>query len=299
LEKALTLVADRIAGGSDGVFHSRAIPSRTRCLEDDPDVMVHQQLARLRFFEQTVGVAGQRVLDFGCGSGFNAQAMTGAQEVLGFDISAAAIALARRSFPDYRFEVADACAPGLSLGTWDRILCCEVLEHVPDMPLFLDNLRNHLASGGVALISTPNREVFSSGHEPSPLNREHIKELDLGEFSALLAPRFQKVKIFGQRFSRPELLDQWRADVKQKIAQLEAGTRWKEPADTLASAHPLLRGVYAVPPVRAAWKWLRWSVIAGIQARARAASRPYSLRDFEFTTGDLSDSLWFCAVVSR
>ncbi len=281
----------------DHVFHSRAIPSSYHSLEDDPDVMVHQQLARLRFFEQTVGVADQRVLDFGCGSGFNANALTSATEVLGFDVSAEAIQFARRAFPSCNFVVADGCDPKLSLGTWDRILCCEVLEHVPNMAIFLDNLRRHIAPGGVALVSTPNRDVFSSGYEPSPVNREHIKELNLEEFRALLAPRFGEVQIFGQRFRRAELLEQWRSEVQVKIAQLEAGTRWKTPADSMAKRNPVLRAAYSVPPVRAAWKWLRWSAVAGIQARRMAALRPYSFRDFAFTQNDLSDALWFCAII--
>jgi 2-polyprenyl-3-methyl-5-hydroxy-6-metoxy-1,4-benzoquinol methylase len=45
-----------------------------------------------------------------------------------------------------------------------------VLEHVPDMPAFLPNLRRHLAAGGAAFVTTPNRPVFSLGHEPSPVN---------------------------------------------------------------------------------------------------------------------------------
>jgi SAM-dependent methyltransferase len=282
----------------DHVFHSRAIPTLKRLLEDDPDVMVHQQLARLRFFEKEAGVAGCRVLDFGCGTGFNANALTTAKEVLGFDVSSEAIAFARRSFPKCQFVVADACDRKLSLGQWDRILCCEVLEHVPDMEAFLDNLRRHLSPGGIALISTPNRDVFSAGHEPSPMNREHIKELNLEEFKAMLASRFGEVKVFGQRFGRPQLLNEWTADVKQKIVQLEAGTRWRQPKDSLANAHPILRAAYAFPPVQATWKWLRWSAIAGIQSRRAAATRPYSYRDFEFVSGDLSEAIWFCAIVT-
>ena len=293
----MTVVSKEIPKHPDDVFHSRAIPNLKHSLEEDPDVMVHQQLARLRFFQEIAGVDNCRVLDFGCGSGFNANALTTASEVLGFDVSPEAIGFAQRAFPRCRFLVADACDPNLSLGQWDRIVCCEVLEHVPDMPTFLDNLRNHLSPAGVALISTPNRVIFSSGHEPSPVNREHIKELNLEEFQALLEPRFGDIRIYGQRFTRPELLADWNTDVEQKIRQLEAGTRWKQPKDALATAHPLVRAAYSIPPIKAAWKWLRWSAIAGVQSRRMAASRPYSFRDFEFTSSDLSDAIWFCAVV--
>ena len=170
---------------TDDVFSFRAVRSLDTTLENDPDPMVQQQYARLRFFQSVASAEGTRVLDWGCGSGFNCQWLresAGAREILGFDLCDDAVSLARRSFPELRFEVGDACDPALDLnaGCWDRILSCEVLEHVPDMEGFLANLRRHLAPGGIAFVSTPNRLVFSLGHEPSPVNKEHIKELDHG-----------------------------------------------------------------------------------------------------------------------
>ena len=282
----------------DDVFYSRAVRSLDRSLEDDHDVMVHQQLARLRFFEDSVGTGHQRVLDFGCGSGFNCHELSNAEEVLGFDVSEAAVSLAKQSFPGCRFVVGDACSPTLSLGLWDRILCCEVLEHVPEMPIFLDNIKRHLAPGGIAFISTPNRLIFSSGHEPSPINREHIKELDLTEFMELLSSRFGSVEIYGQSFREPRLLAEWQAEVRKKINQLQAGTRWSQPTEAKLRSNPLLRAAYNVLPFQRAWKWLRWSVIEGLQAKRLARSRPYSFTDFEFKKDDLTDAIWFCAIVT-
>lgn len=281
----------------DDVFHSRAIRSLTHSLEDDPDVMVHQQLARLRFFEESVGVAGQRVLDFGCGSGFNCHELNGAKEILGFDVSEASVQLARQSFPNCEFVVGDACSAALSLGQWDRLLCCEVLEHVPDMATFLDNIKRHLAPDGIAFISTPNREIFSLGHEPSPVNREHLKELNLSEFIELLSARFTHVDIYGQHFKDPKLLVEWKADVRAKITLLEAGTRWQKPPDSKVRTNPLFRAVYNFGLVKRAWKWLRWSVIEGMHAKELARTRPYSFTDFEFRKDELSQAVWFCAIV--
>jgi SAM-dependent methyltransferase len=291
-------VAKSISDPGKAVFHSRAVRSLTRSLEEDPDVMVHQQLARLRFFEEAVGAKNRRVLDFGCGSGFNCHELTEAKEILGFDVSSDAILLASRSFPDCRFVVGDACSPSLSLGSWDRILCCEVLEHVPDMEAFLDNLKRHLAPGGKAFISTPNRDVFSLGYEPSPMNREHIKELNLQELSDLLTARFNNVEILGQSFRDPALLKAWEVDVREKIASLEVGTRWTERPDSKLTTNPLLRAAYKIPLLQRAWKWLRWSLIEGLKAKRAAQTRPYSYTDFEFRKDDLSQAIWFCAIVS-
>lgn len=48
---------------NDSVFHSRAVRTRGASIDDDPEVMVHQQVARLRFFEGLLGADGLRTLD--------------------------------------------------------------------------------------------------------------------------------------------------------------------------------------------------------------------------------------------
>lgn len=277
----------------DSVFHSRAVPSGG-LLENDPDVMIHQQLARLNFFEREVGTTGKTVLDFGCGSGFNSHLLQSARRVVGFDNSPEVIAVANSLFPRSRFLVADGCDPRLNLGTFERIICCEVLEHVPDMPSFIKNIFKHLTNDGIAFITTPNVKVFSNGYRPSPMNREHIRELDIDEFRELLQP-FEKVRIYGQKFCRAELAEEWAQDVERKATLLKTGNRW--PRQT--SHHVLLRSIHSCPPIKWVWRLLRWRLIAGIQRRRAVLARPYSFHDFDFVENDFENALWFCAVVSR
>lgn len=288
----------------ESVYRFRAVPSGRVPLEDDPEPMVQQQLARLHFFEREVGVLGRRVLDWGCGSGFNCAWLryeAGAAEVAGFDLSADAIALAQRAHPAIVFTVADACAPDLHLrpGRWDRILSCEVLEHVPDMPAFLANLRRHLAADGLAFVTTPNRLVFSLGHEPSPVNKEHIKELTLEELHGVLAPHFSSWVIYGQRFKDAALRSAWEADVRHKIDLCRRGRRWSEKATLRQRLRslPLLRWAYDVPLFRAAWRGLRWKLAPRLRQQFCPPRSPYRWNDFEFVSGDLSDALWFCAIL--
>jgi SAM-dependent methyltransferase len=289
----------------ESVYRFRAIPSRHTVLENDPEPMVQQQLARLYFFAENVGVQGARVLDWGCGAGYNCHWLheTGtAQEVVGFDLSGDAVALARQAFPGIDFRVADACAPDLDLepGRWDRILSCEVLEHVPDQPAFLANLRRHLAGDGVAFVTTPNRPVFSLGFEPSPVNKEHIKELDHDELVALLRPHFSSVEIYGQRFRDPGLLRAWKQDVEEKIRQCRQGTRWQEkpPLRTRLRSIKVVDWVYQqVGPLRSAWRALRWGVGGRVGTLVDRWRAPYRWDDFEVCSENLSDALWLCAVV--
>lgn len=283
---------------ADSVFHSRALRTPGLCIEDDPEPMVQQQLARLKFMAKMLDLRAKRVLEFGCGTGFNIgfiKSEMGASRVAGFDNSQGTIALAKQQFPGAEVAVGDACNPLLDIspGNWDAIVSFEVLEHVPDMPAFLANMRRHLRTGGVVLISTPNREVFSSGNEPSPMNREHIKELSATELVDLVRPFFTNVELWGQRFKTFGLQKAWDDDVKSKIAQLRDGTRWKE-----ASPESLTRRVYKGlhPSLKATWKYLRWNLIEAMNRRRQIANRQYGWDDFEFTQ-ELDRSLWFCAIM--
>jgi SAM-dependent methyltransferase len=290
---------------SDAVFHSRAVRSMGIPIENDPDPMVHQQLARLLFLSEIVDFKSKRVLEFGCGSGLNCDFLQRRYKplaVVGFDISKDCVELAQTQYSGLTVMCADACDSllDLSVGAWDLIVSFEVLEHVPHMETFIKNIRRHLSPTGMAFISTPNRDIFSIGHEPSPMNREHLKELNRGEFERLLQPHFSNIEIWGQRFKKNALLEAWKADVREKITQCQSGTRWqKVPSMRERLMHfPLINKAYENRLLRRSWKYLRWEVFQTIADKRAIAKRPYSFEDFEFS-GDTSDALWFCALLQR
>ena len=288
----------------NSIYQFRAFPSLLNNLENDPDVMVHQQLARLRFFEEQMTGDLNSVLEFGCGFGFNCnylQQLPGVAKVAGLDLSEGVINLARQRYPRVDFLVADACDPLLKIppGEWNYVVACEVLEHVPDMEAFVENIRRHLRNDGSGFISTPNRVNFSLGHEPSPMNREHIKDLDFEEFRSLLCSHFSHVKIFGQRFRRKDLLEAWKLEVAAKIFRLEAGTRWNQPQPLRSRLRKIkaIDYVYRIRLLQAAWRFLRWRLAGRVATQRAIKNRPYSFADFEFVADDFADSLWFCAFV--
>lgn len=271
-------------GYDDRVGAARAIRSASHLdLDDDPAEMIQEQIARLKFFDQQTGVRGQRVFDLGCGTGFNCEyaiQKLGAQRAVGVDISEPTVEFARNNYPAGEFFVGDACDPALSIepGTWPRLICCEVFEHVPEPMKLLDTVARHLSPDGVAMISTPNRPIFSLGHEPSPVNHTHIKEFTAPEFHTQLAQRFSKIEMWGQRFREPALLERRQKLLRRNIQD-----------------YRLLGKLYWNLNVRRIWKIAR---LEPLWRRLEGTLR-YGQADFDIVNPSSEDSIWLCAIVRK
>ncbi len=108
-------------------------------------------------------LSGRRAADVGCGAGLLAEplARLGA-EVTGVDAAenniqvARAHALGQGLEIDYRVGGVEALA-----GPYDLITSMEVVEHVADVPLFLEGLASALSPDGLLFMSTPNRTATS------------------------------------------------------------------------------------------------------------------------------------------
>jgi len=98
---------------------------------------------------------GQRVLDVGCASGYMAEILTAqGYAVIGIDKPGASSG----SFPPTATLIPadlDSGLPPLS-GTFQFILCADVLEHLRDPLKFLREIRAYMAPGGKLLASLPN-----------------------------------------------------------------------------------------------------------------------------------------------
>lgn len=104
--------------------------------------------------------SGSTVLDAGCGNGsFLARFQDRGWKLYGSDLSLSGIQIARSSFPNIDFFVADAqvlYADFLkAAGPVDVILSTEVIEHLYNARGFLRNLYQLLKPGGTLVITTP------------------------------------------------------------------------------------------------------------------------------------------------
>ncbi len=110
---------------------------------------------------------GARVLDLGCGEGRHMHAVyfERAVEIFGIDLSTDDMAKAWSGFeshPDlsgreahFGFAAADALGLPFNDGTFDVIVCSEVLEHIPDYQTALQEIARIIRPGGRLAVSVP------------------------------------------------------------------------------------------------------------------------------------------------
>lgn len=121
---------------------------------------------RLSWFDRQIDWAGKRVLDLGCAGGFMAEALAarGAQ-VTGIDPAAQAIEAARAHATemalDIRYDVGIGEALPYEPGSFDAVVCVDVLEHVQDLPRVMAEVARMLVPGGLFLFDTINRNPLA------------------------------------------------------------------------------------------------------------------------------------------
>jgi len=109
-----------------------------------------------------------RLLDIGCGGGLLAEPMArlGAQ-VTGIDASPQNIEIAKLHATgeglniDYKCSSVEKFAVTRNLPLFNIILALEIIEHVADVPGFLETCCKLLAPGGIMILSTINRTLKS------------------------------------------------------------------------------------------------------------------------------------------
>lgn len=202
---------------------------------DREELIYSEHLVRYLFASGYV--EGKRVLDVACGSGYGSDLLrsAGAAEVVGVDRAPEAIRYCRSHYPAAaRFLVADAESLPLPDASFDVVVSFETLEHVPNQRRFLGEVRRLLTTGGLAIVSTPNRAVYPPG------NPYHVTELLLPELERELRPLFRNVSVVSQ--------DNWvtsavlRADLMEQSEGL-----LEEPASVAKlTARPPDRALYLV-----------------------------------------------------
>lgn len=141
------------------------------------------------------------VLDLASGEGYGPALLARtAISVVGVEIDRDTVEHSRANYPLANLRILEgsmlerATVPAQS---FDVVTCFEALEHVTEHDKLLDVVVHALRPGGVFVVSTPDRDVYSG--ELKSDNPHHVRELSRVEFETLLKGRFPHVAVMAQR----------------------------------------------------------------------------------------------------
>ncbi len=99
----------------------------------------------------------------GAGYGSSYLGRKGAKTVVGGDVSRDAIEYAKAHYTrdGLSFECLDATELPLTAECFDAVVSFETIEHLRDYRKFLSEVKSVLSSGGLFLVSTPNKRAIS------------------------------------------------------------------------------------------------------------------------------------------
>ena len=109
---------------------------------------------------------GETILDVGCGNARDIKQIVGSgATVVGVDLSHEMINEAMREFTEaesvnVQLEIGDVTMLRFPAESFDKILCSEVIEHVPDLERAISEMYRVLKPGGYLVVSSPNRHSW-------------------------------------------------------------------------------------------------------------------------------------------
>lgn len=187
--------------------------------------------------------AGRDVLDVASGEGYGAALLAGvARSVVAVELDDASVRHAVASYcgglSNLMFRQGDALAMPVEAASMDVVVSFETIEHLPDVGRFLDEIQRVLRPGGLLLISTPDRTVYSAaGSDPNPY---HVLEMNAAEFRDTLAARFANLAVAAQRPALGSVVaapgPAWRSFERRSLDRVEASGGLSRPPYLIALA---------------------------------------------------------------
>lgn len=161
-------------------------------------------------------IRGAAVVEAGSGEGYGAAMLraAGARTVVALEYDDASAGHARAAYPDVGTVRANLALMPVGDATADVLVTLQVVEHLWDLRGFVRDCARVLTPGGILVVTTPNRPVFSPGlgRGEKPTNPFHVEELDAEQLSELLAEAgFCDVVVRGLHHG--ERIEAWEAEL--------------------------------------------------------------------------------------
>lgn len=240
-------------------------------------------LGKLRYKWVRGVVRSKLVLELGSGMGEGAffLAINGAKRVLGIDYVRQAVTAAQKKFKrlNLGFRLMNVMELNKLESKFDVVIAFELLEHLDQQQQqkLVKLIRRILKPGGMVVMSTPNRLMFSKGRKKSR-HPFHKHELTVEQLRCLFGKEFRKVEIKGVKCVNKESVI--------KRSRLEVN-RWHKMVDWWAKfgwVHELLP---LIPKNLKAW-------VTGEGSLPQLKEDDYLLTDKNI---ELCDDLWLEARV--
>ncbi len=103
----------------------------------------------------------KKIADIGCGEGFLLREIIAGEKIVGIEISTTALKRAKKILKprnDIYLIQGDAQKLPIPSDYFDIILCSEMLEHVPDTRIVLNEFNRILNKSGILVVSIPNEK---------------------------------------------------------------------------------------------------------------------------------------------
>lgn len=143
--------------------------------------------------------SGRTVIDIGSSIGVGTNILShNARFVWGIDVNEESIGFAKYLLerPNMDFEVLDIEEPvARPLSTFERIVCIEVIEHLPQLEGGLVTIKKFFGKNSIGFFSVPNlgNSRVKAADQNNPL---HVNHWTAGEFYSLMIEHFESVTLF-------------------------------------------------------------------------------------------------------
>lgn len=140
-----------------------------RAAMNNPARAAHQHHREAAWFRRLAGgdLAGQHVLEVGCGRGVGAEVILdrlGAEKVTAFDLDEAMVELAQRRLHGrpVSLSVGDVCAIEMPTGSVDAVVDFGIIHHVPEWQDSIAEIGRVLKPGGLMLFEELPRRTLDN-----------------------------------------------------------------------------------------------------------------------------------------
>ena len=176
-----------------------------------------------RYYAAANLVKNKHVLDIACGEGYGSEILAAfASEITGVDIDEESIKLAIEKYTiknkNLHFKCGSATAIPFNNATFDVVISFETIEHLDEnsQELFLKEIKRVLIPGGILIMSTPDKKIYSDRY--SSENKFHIHEFYKIEFINFIKNHFTNTSFFEQGYEVVSIINNANNTYNQSIS---------------------------------------------------------------------------------